>query len=558
MRPAIYFHPEAYTTTGPRLMGRHAAGESFLRGFLRYSTTDEFWVQVEARQHAQSFAEAARSNGRNEAVRVVEKRALGNLRDAGLLYYPGGNLSQQVQWRSFFGNEQWSVCGVTHTTASAGMMDALADLLVAPVQPWDAVICTSTAVKENVKQVLQAQATYLQQRLGATRFVLPQLPVIPLGIHTGDFNFDEAQRATARAELGADANTHVVLFVGRLSFHAKAHPLAMYRALQQAADQLPAGQRILLVECGWFANDAIGADYAKAARLACPAVQVVTLDGRMPDLRQRAWAGADVFCSLSDNIQETFGIIPIEAMAAGLPVVVSDWDGYKDTVRDGIDGFRIPTMMPPPGYGNDLALWHAMDVINYDHYCGYNCSLVAVDIAATAAAFTQLFASPELRARMGAAGRARARSDYDWATIIPRYEALWAELADQRRAAGTPVRLRHPCPARLDPFHAFSSYPTATLAEDTLLQLNAPTLDSAFARLQELMGLGMVNFAREVLPTVDEARAILNTASAGPVAARELYQTHSAARQSFLFRALVWLLKVGLLATVPVPEEGKE
>ena len=28
-------------------------------------------------------------------------------------------------------------------------------------------------------------------------------------------------------------------------------------------------------------------------------------------------------------------------MAAGLPVVVSDWDGYRDTVRDGVDGFRI-------------------------------------------------------------------------------------------------------------------------------------------------------------------------------------------------------------------------
>jgi glycosyltransferase involved in cell wall biosynthesis len=33
-------------------------------------------------------------------------------------------------------------------------------------------------------------------------------------------------------------------------------------------------------------------------------------------------------------------------MAAGIPVVVSDWDGYKDTVRDGVDGFRIPTFKP--------------------------------------------------------------------------------------------------------------------------------------------------------------------------------------------------------------------
>ena len=29
-----------------------------------------------------------------------------------------------------------------------------------------------------------------------------------------------------------------------------------------------------------------------------------------------------------------------------MPVVVSDWDGYRDSVRDDVDGFRIPTMMP--------------------------------------------------------------------------------------------------------------------------------------------------------------------------------------------------------------------
>ena len=45
--------------------------------------------------------------------------------------------------------------------------------------------------------------------------------------------------------------------------------------------------------------------------------------------------------SLSDNIQETFGLTPLEAMASGIPVIVSDWDGYRSTVRDNKDGFRI-------------------------------------------------------------------------------------------------------------------------------------------------------------------------------------------------------------------------
>ncbi|MDP1654055.1 MAG: hypothetical protein Q8L56_15155 [Rhodocyclaceae bacterium] len=82
----------------------------------------------------------------------------------------------------------------------------------------------------------------------------------------------------------------------------------MYQALEAAAQAV--GKQVVLVECGWHANEFIAKAYADAAKLACPSVRVVTLDGRKAEDRQTAWAGADVFCSLSDNIQETFGIVP--------------------------------------------------------------------------------------------------------------------------------------------------------------------------------------------------------------------------------------------------------
>ncbi|NDD14455.1 MAG: glycosyl transferase, partial [Betaproteobacteria bacterium] len=55
--------------------------------------------------------------------------------------------------RAAYGHGSWSLCGITHTTSSAGAMDAIADVLVAPVQPWDALICTSSAVKDNVTRL---------------------------------------------------------------------------------------------------------------------------------------------------------------------------------------------------------------------------------------------------------------------------------------------------------------------------------------------------------------------------------------------------------------------
>lgn len=544
MTAAIYFHPEAYTTAGPKLMGRNAAGESFLRGFLAYSKTDEFWVQTQQSEHASAFAAMVKGAGRTQSVRAVDQTSLAALAEVGVTYFPGPGIGQHARQRSYFGDAKWSLCGITHTTSSALAMDALADLIVAPVQPWDAVICTSAAVKENVMSLLRAQIEYLRTRLGVAQVVLPLLPVIPLGIHTSDFVFREEQKIDARRSIGADEQTLVVLFMGRLSFHAKAHPLAMYQALENASR----GRQVVLVECGWHANTHVADAYRDAASLACPNVRVVNLDGRRAEDRQTAWASADIFCSLSDNIQETFGIVPIEAMAAGLPVVVSDWDGYKDTVRDGVDGFRIPTLMPATELGGDLALRHALEIDTYDMYCGLTCSLVAVDVEATTHAFEQLFASRDLRRRLGEAGRQRARQDYDWAAIIPRYEALWDEQREMRIAHDRSQKpLGPPWPARMDPFHAFANYPTRTLGPQTLVGLAAADAATSVARVAKYKQLAMVNFAKYVFPTEVEIELVLNAAESGVRPAVELLAGIATDRQAFVFRALAWLLKLGVL-----------
>jgi glycosyltransferase involved in cell wall biosynthesis len=430
-------------------------------------------------------------------------------------------------------------------------MDAIIELVTAPVQPWDALICTSNAVKSNVERLLQAQVDYLVARLGIAKIVMPQMPVIPLGIHTGDFVFSDKQREAGRKSLGADSDTMVVLFMGRLSFHAKAHPLAMYQALEMAS--AASGKKVILVECGWHANDHICNAFSEAAAYASPNVTVVTLDGRNADSRTDAWASADVFCSLSDNIQETFGITPIEAMAAGLPVVVADWDGYKDTVRQEVDGFRIPTLLPQPGLGNDLSSRHALGIDTYDLYCGNACMLSAVDIEATAGAFTKLFSSPDLRARMGQAGRDRARSTYDWANIIPQYEKLWENLSEIRKSQGGSLpALAHAWPARMDPFYAFATYPTQALTAETVLELgNGGDLSLSLNRVAEMRKLAMVRFTPVSLADDDEIAAMLAQLAGGTMKAADVVAHISEARRPYAMRSLVWLAKLGVVRAMP-------
>jgi hypothetical protein len=303
-----------------------------------------------------------------------------------------------------------------------------------------------------------------------------------------------------------------------------------------------------LIECGWHANDAIARAYKDAANLACPSIQVKLLDGRKIEERKVAWASADIFCSLSDNIQETFGIAPVEAMAAGIPVVVSDWDGYKDTVRHGVDGFCIPTMMPEAGLGSDLALRHAQEIDTYDMYCGLNCTLVSVDVEATKNAFVSLFASSYLRKQMGESGRARARSIYDWKNIITQYERLWQDLSEIRLNEGKNLRaVTWQWPARMDSFHAFASYSTHKLTPSTVLTLVDSSLDLAIKRIHSYRSLAMIDFAKFVVPTTNEINSVLEIAAKGPIAAINLIENIEVERKPFVFRGLVWLLKMGVL-----------
>jgi hypothetical protein len=183
-------------------------------------------------------------------------------------------------------------------------------------------------------------------------------------------------------------------------------------------------------------------------------------------------------------------------------------------------------------------------------YCGNTCSLVAVDVQAAAVAFEKLFNSPELRSQMGEAGRARAQQVYDWKTVIAQYESLWAAQTELRIAGAKDLQpLPHPWPARMDPFHAFASYPTQALTLQTLLALVDADAATAMQRATAYRQLAMVDFAKFVLPTEDEIASVLQ-ALPHPQTAQALLAGIAQERQAFVFRSLAWLLKMGVLKVV--------
>jgi len=550
MNAALHYTPEAFDTSRPKLMGRHAAGEGFLRGYARHATADVLLCYAKTEGEFADFeSRVAAFAGKPRPCRWIPHGHADGLRDAGCLFYPAPDLGELAWQRRHGSAKSHSLCGVTHTTASEGVMDGLGDLMVAPLQSWDAVICTSEVVKRTIEHVHARWGAYLDGKFGGHASSPVQLPVIPLGVECDEFAPSpqtDKRRADLRKRLGIGKDDVAVLFMGRLSYHAKAHPLPMYLGLEEAARRTR--KRIHLIQAGWFANESIRRSFVEGAKVFCPGVRALFLDGREPEIRRAVWFAADIFTSLSDNIQETFGLTPAEAMAAGLPVVVSDWDGYRDTVRDGVEGILVPTFMPEAGAGEELASRRVLGLDDYDHYIGRASQCTGVDVRAAAEAFAALVGDPALRRRMGEAGRARARSCYDWRVIVAAYQALWDELSARRAqdAEATPRAGSAPAhPLREDPFAAFASYPSLAIGPDIEV---AAAPGAGEAKLDRLRAARMNTFADDCLIPAPEIAAMLaRIAAQGPLAVAALLDGLAEPRRRGALRTLGWLGKMGLV-----------
>ncbi|WP_411287495.1 glycosyltransferase family 4 protein [Phenylobacterium sp.] len=485
MDAAILFEPDGYLLSGPRLMGRQAAGNGFLRAAVLAQASQTINAYTPFAASFEAFQVAARETDPAAQTRWIAGDRLDQLAEVGVLYRPDQILGAAARLRLRAGPSAYSLCGVTHTLATSHTLEGIADILTAPVMPWDALVCTSSAALGLVNSTLDHQSDYLRWRTGQGQILpRPLTPVIPLGVHSADFAFTEDARQAARRRLGIGPDEVVALFAGRLSFNGKAHPYPMLRGLQQAAERT--GRKVTLIQAGQFFNAGIEALYRSAPPAFCPGVRAIFVSGKDAADYGRSWAAADLFLSLSDSVQETFGITPLEAMAAGLPVVVSDWNGYKDTVRDGVDGFRIRTWAPEPGTGDEVARDYETGAADYDRYLSRASTAVSIDMGALVARLVELVTDPDLRRRLGAAGQARARENFDWASVYRAYQDLWDEQTAIRLAGAAERNAWLAAAPRTgtghrDPFEAFAHYPSAHVAPDTRVSRAAGATADGYA-----------------------------------------------------------------------------
>lgn len=553
---AIWYATDGYDPKAKGINGRRVAGESFLRGFLTHAKVDEFVILSHGKAGAAevgALAEKLRPGMPLRAVALAEPAGIAPL---GVINYPSPNFSAETWRRAPYGTAAWSLCGITHTTSTAAVMQGFFDLRMAPVMEWDAVICTSRAVHASVTAQMDLIDDHIRRRFNAPAPPRPQLPVIPLGIHTADFTPDPAARVPLRQRIGAAEGDMVLTTIARLSPHEKFDPLPLYLALQQARQGLPKGQRLHFLPCGIFRDDYSRKVFTEGAARLMPDVGFTLLDGANPTDRQQALSGADAFLFPIDNIQETFGLAPIEGMAAGLPVIVTDWDGMRDTVTDDV-GIRVTTRTLRADHTVREALRYQGGADSYVQYCATTSALTQVDVPALAEAVRRLARDPALRRQMGAAGQARARAQYDWAAVIPQMQALWAELNDRRhRAAAAGGGQRYPAwglPVAPSPLLLFGAYPSRQAGFGAERFAAAPRPSDA-PDVAEILALrDYAGLKRQFESTAHVAQIMAEIAQTGPKgASRPELERSTGLRAMRVERAMIWLLKYDFIR----PAEG--
>lgn len=548
---AIYWPGTQFAPT-VNAFGMHVANLGLLTALIRHGGFDELQLLSHGVIPPETLAEIQfRDDPGAASVQAGGILDLKRAAQAGALLRGNADLAE-LAWlrRQGFGDRAFSLIGLVHSLAPPATRQGIAAASIAPIQPWDALICTSPSVQQALERLFDEWEDYLADRFGGTRRQRPQLPLMPLGVDQAALQAvadRPAARAAIRAELGLADEDILVLWVGRLSFFEKAFPQPMFRAVEEAAQAT--GRRVHFAMAGWFPVPAQRDHYERAARAHAPSTPVHFIDGNDKPRLDDLWAGADIFLSLVDNIQETFGITPLEAMAAGLPVVASDWDGYRYTVRDGREGFLIPTLLAAPGgLGRSLIARHALKIDTYQTYVGSVAQHTAVHIGRAEQTLAALIRSPDLRRRMGAAGRARVRDAFDWPVVAAQMRGLVDQLAAIRSpddgvsqgGAGNPVKG--------DPFRDFAGFATESLGPDTRLSLRPGIGPDALASLDGIaldQAFGSWRVSRE------ECQTALRLIAGGPITLRGVVEHFPEPRRPYVELTVVWLAKHGLLDWLP-------
>jgi glycosyltransferase involved in cell wall biosynthesis len=419
---------------------------------------------------------------------------------------------------------------IVHTIPHyTGLVNYLDVLMLS--EPFDTIITTSEAGNRTIKAIFEDVSDFIASRLMIDSPPKINITKIPLAV---DAHFLQARDSrAARVELGLPADATLILYLGRVSedFKADLEPLLItFRRLHSENPNLH-----LLI-----AGQDESGRYSSALRSLAERLGVndrMSLIVNFPYTQKPLlYSAADIFVSPVDNIQETFGLSILEAMACELPVVASDFSGYRDLIAHGETGFLARTI-----WNNEAAQW-AERVAPFQIKTGqYLAQQTVVDMEEMYGYLKLLADNEGLRRQFGSKGREIVVSKFNWRQVIRQYEELWKEQWQQLERRDRKMTSRLP----LNYNRQFGHFAATSLNSATVLR-HSPHRDFT-ADLQH------IDESRLPYPVkIQELQRVFSELQLRPRSVAELAAVGNEATAN----AITWLWKKGFLEETGTPLNG--
>jgi len=256
-------------------------------------------------------------------------------------------------------------------------------------------LCERTAI-ESADAVIAVSSQMASDILESYPDVAPErVSVIHNGVDLEAYRPDAREDALRR--YGVPTDRPLVVFVGRMTRQKG------ITHLLDAAMHL-AGEAVLVLCVGAADTPEFAAEVRGLRDRAIAAgVEVVWIEQTVP-LPAMAQLLSHARAFVCPSIYEPFGLVNLEAMACGTPVVATAVGGIPEVVEDGVTGYLVPYDPAAADADGELA-------------------------QGLAERLQRLLADPALARRMGGAGRRAAEDRFSWATVAQRTAQVYARVA---------------------------------------------------------------------------------------------------------------------------------
>ncbi|MCR4667593.1 MAG: glycosyltransferase family 4 protein [Desulfovibrio sp.] len=452
-------HP--FLENGP-VLGRIVANEGFFRALLDIDPFDEYVFFLHAPDMLRSMLrdDTSQASRRGAITVASNQEIIPRLKEQTFhCFHLADPLCDQTSLayvRNHISPELFPITSVPHTLSYHPYVKDFLLEIWPGVSPRDAICATSRAAVS----VLKTYFSLLRERYALPdSWGEPSLRLLPLGVDTDRFAPGrEHVRRAERRTLGIGDDTVLLFAHGRISVDDKMDLLPLLYAVHRVILEEDPPILHLLVSGKKREGDRYpDVLLAQARALGIPFSLVTDPDAeRLCSL----YAAADIFVSPSDNLQETFGLTILEAQASGLPVIASDWDGYRDLVINGETGFLIPTLAPLET--PDLDIFG--QIISENIHQLLRAEQTVVDVRSFSSAISLLARRPDARRRMGMEGRKRVQEQYSWTRCIQSWLKIVDDLWNISLSPEEEERFRHgEHPAFLPFTKLFAGHPAQLL-----------------------------------------------------------------------------------------------